>query len=230
MTMCAALASLIAQRLPDSAGRPGLRRGGFAASDVSAQELRLDATAADAGPLRRFVTASLARELGILLSLTVMFPFMIHILPVPEDARLGPRLLPMFYAPLLAALIGRTRSALLVALAAPWLNWALTSHPSPRDAIVMTAQLVVFVFAVRALQARVNLRWLHAAPAYFAAIAASVLLTALFPDLIGGRPALASAAHAVTMGLPGIAILVLINWVVVRSYPSAPGGGGPLAA
>ena len=32
----------------------------------------------------------------------------------------------MFYAPLLAALWGRTRSAVVLALAAPWLNWALT--------------------------------------------------------------------------------------------------------
>lgn len=78
-----------------------------------------DATAADAGPLRRFLTATLARELGVLLSLSVMFPFMIHLLPVPEDARLGPRLLPMFYAPLLAALLGRTQTALIVAVAAP---------------------------------------------------------------------------------------------------------------
>lgn len=230
MTTCAALASLIAQWLPESVGRLGLRCGGFAASGASAQNARVNATTANAGPLRRFVTVSLARELGILLSLTLMFPFMIHILPVPEDARLGPRLLPMFYAPLLAALIGRTQSALLVALAAPWLNWALTGHPGPRDAIVMTLQLVVFVVALRALQPRVNLRWLHAAPAYFAAIAASVMLTALLPGLIGGRPALASAAHAVTMGLPGILILVLINWLVVRSYPSGPGGNGPVTA
>ena len=77
----------------------------------------------------RFLTVSLARELGILLCLSVMFPFLIHIIPVPGNAQLGPRLLPMFYAPLLAALLGRTRSAVAVALLAPWLNWALTAHP-----------------------------------------------------------------------------------------------------
>jgi len=180
--------------------------------------------------LHRFVTASLARELGILLSLSVMFPFLIHILPVPDDARLGPKLLPMFYAPLLAALVGRTRSALLVALAAPWLNWALTTHPAPRTGIVMMIQLVVFVFALRALLAGGHLRWLLAAPAYFACLVVGALVTGIFPALIGGRPALAWAIQGVTTALPGIAILVLINWVVVRSYPSGPGSDGPRTA
>jgi len=178
----------------------------------------------------RFLTASGARELGILLSLSVMFPFLIHILPVPENAQLGPRLLPMFYAPLLATLWGRRQSAWIVALFAPWLNWALTAHPSPPSAIVMMVQLLVFVFALGALRARIGARWFLAAAAYFFAMAAAVLATAVFPDLIHGRPALAWAAQSVAVGLPGIAILVLINWLALRSYPPGAAGGGPSAA
>src|ERR1019366_1892129 len=106
---------------------------------------KIESAVAGAAPAPRFLTASVASELGILLALSVMFPFLIHILPVPEDARLGPRLLPIFYAPLLAALLGRTLSALMVAVAAPWLNWALTSHPAPQGALVMMLQLLVFV-------------------------------------------------------------------------------------
>ena len=178
----------------------------------------------------RFLTASLARELGILLSLSVMFPFMIHVLPVPETAKLGARLLPMFYAPLLATLWGRARSALAVALLAPWLNWALTSHPSPPGAIVMLIQLLAFVFTLRGLLAGLGMRWFHAAAAYFAGVAAAVLLVAAFPALIGGHPALAWAAQGVEVGLPGIAILVLINWLALHYYPPGAGGGGPIAA
>jgi hypothetical protein len=178
----------------------------------------------------RFLTVSLARELGILLCLSVMFPFMLHVIPVPGNAQLGPRLLPMFYAPLLAALWGRTRSAAIVALLAPWLNWALTSHPSPPGAIVMMVQLLGFVFTLRILLRGIGARWFLAAPAYLSCMAASVLLTAVFPALIGGQPALAAAARSVTMGLPGIAILVLINWLVLRFYPPGASGGGPIAA
>lgn len=137
--------------------------------------------AAGARPLPRFLTVSLARELGILLCLSVMFPFMIHLLPVPGDAQLGPRLLPMFYAPLLAALWGRLRSAVTLAVAAPWLNWVLTAHPSPAGAVVMMVELMVFVGFFRFVLAAVGTRWFLAAPAYFAGMAAAVLVTAIFP-------------------------------------------------
>src|SRR5476651_459691 len=135
----------------------------------------------------RFLTVSLARELGILLSLSLMFPFMIHLIPVPENAQLGPRLLPMFYAPLLATLFGRTQSALGVALLAPWLNWMLTSHPSPPSAIVMTVQLLVFVGVTRLLLVRAGAPWFLAAPAYLSGMAASAVATVLFPALIHGQ-------------------------------------------
>ena len=181
---------------------------------------------ASAGAARatRFLTASAARELGILLALSVMFPFLVHILPAPDDARLGARLLPAFYAPLLAALLGRHRMAAAVALLAPWLNWALTGHPEPAGAAVMTIELLVFVAAIRAMLARFGARWYLAAPAFLLCLAAAALAAAAVPLLVGYRAPLAWAAGSATTGLPGIAILVLINWFVLRHYP--PGADG----
>ncbi len=167
----------------------------------------------------RFLTASLARELGILLCLSVLFPFMVHLIPIPEDARLGPRLLPVFYAPLLATLWGRARSAVAVALLAPWLNWGLTGHPSPPGAVVMTVQLLGFVVALRALLAGVGARWFLAVPAYFCGLAASAAVAATVPSLIGGRAVLAWATQSAIVGLPGITILLLITWLALRHYP-----------
>jgi hypothetical protein len=178
-----------------------------------------DSSSTGAGRIARFLTVSLARELGILLCLSVMFPFMVHIIPVPGDAQLGPRLLPMFYAPLLATLWGRTRSAVTVALLAPWLNWALTGYPPPPGAVVMMIQLLGFVIVLRTLLAGVGARWFLAAPAYFSGLAVSAVATALVPALIGGQTALAWAAQSAAIGLPGIAILVLINWLALRHYP-----------
>lgn len=182
----------------------------------------------DARP--RFLTASLAREMGILLFLSVMFPFMVHILPVPTDERLGPRLLPMFYAPLLAALWGRRSSALLISCGAPWLNWLLTSHPTPRMGIVMSIELLAFVLALRWLIARTGPRWFLAAPAFVCAKIASTVAVAFFPVLVGARPPLVWAVQGTLLGLPGIAVLVAINWLALRHYPSGPEGHGPAAA
>lgn len=189
-----------------------------------------EASAIGTGRVARFMTVSVARELGVLLALSVMFPVMIHIIPVPGDSQLGPRLLPMFYAPLLAAIWGRGRSAATVALLAPWLNWAMTSYPAPHLAVVMMVELLGFVLALRFLMAQVGARWFLAAPAYFSGKIAAVLMVTFSPALIGGGAALAWAAQSVVIGAPGIAILVLINWLVLRYYPPAPGGGGPVSA
>ncbi|MDI1336275.1 MAG: hypothetical protein PSU94_08860 [Lacunisphaera sp.] len=183
-----------------------------------------------ARPLPRFLTVSRPRELGILLTLSVLFPFLMHLLPVPETSRLGARLLPMFYAPLLAALWGRRETGWLVALLAPWLNWALTGHPAPLGAIVIMIQLLVFVLVVPLLLNATFVRWLVAIPAYFAGMALSLLAALLIPALIGGRPPLTWAVQSVIFSLPGVAALVVITCLVLRYYPPAGKGGGPVAA
>jgi len=184
---------------------------------------------ASARPAPRFPTVLAAGELGILLALSVIFPFMIHVIPVPQDAQLGSRLLPIFYAPLLAVLLGRVTSAWLVAMLAPWLNWALTSHPSPLGAIVMEVELAVFVLVARKLLSAAGPPWYVALPAYLCGMIAAVLAASIFPALIGGRPALSWGMNSVAIGLPGLAVFVLITCLVSRHYP--PGAGGePMAA
>lgn len=183
-----------------------------------------------AHPLPRYLTASLARELGIVLTLSVMFPFLIHVLPVPETSRMGARLLPMFYAPLLAVLWGRMQTAWLVALLAPWLNWALTAHPAPTGAIVMMIELLVFVVALRRLLMRAGARWFMAVPAYLAGMITAGIVTALFPALINSRPAVDWVMQSAMTGLPGVAIMVLITCLALKFYPPAGKGGGPVAA
>ncbi len=188
------------------------------------------AVPAVARPLPRFLTASLARELGILLTLSVMFPFLLHVLPVPESSRLGARLLPMFYAPLLAALWGRRQTAWLVALLAPWLNWILTRHPSPPGAIMMMIELLVFVAVVPRLLAAPAPRWLVAIPAYLAGMVVAMEAAALFPVLIDNRPPVGWLGQSLVLTLPGVAVLVLLTGVVLRFYPPAGKGGGPATA
>lgn len=190
----------------------------------------MPAPATIARPLPRFLTVSLARELGVLLTLSVLFPFLMHLVPVPETSRLGARLLPMFYAPLLAALWGRRQTGWLVALLAPWLNWALTGHPAPLGAIMMMIQLSVFVAVVPLLLNTTGTRWFLAVPAYLAGMAASLSAALIVPALIGGRPPVTWAVNSAIFGLPGVGALVLITCLVLRFYPPAGKGGGPVAA
>ncbi|MBS0633169.1 MAG: hypothetical protein JSS11_14760 [Verrucomicrobia bacterium] len=175
-----------------------------------------------ARPTPGFLTLSTAREVGILLALSLLFPFLIHLIPVPEDARLGQRLLPIFYAPLLGVLWGRSRSAAVVAVLAPWLNWLLTQHPSPPSATLMSVELLAFTFTVATLRARVGLRWWISLPAYVIGRAATIILAALIPALIHQRSLLDWAATSTVQAFPGLAVLVLLTLLVQRFYPPTP--------
>lgn len=178
----------------------------------------------------RFMTVSLAREMGILLCLSVLFPFMVHLLPVPGDTRLGARLLPMYYAPLLAVLWGRPVSAWALALGAPWLNLVVTGHPSSSGATVLLLELIGFVAAWRWLMAQLQPRAYFAVPAYLTGKLLATVVVALAPDLIRGRSAIAWATDSALTGLPGVAILVGITALALRCYPSDGAGRGPVAA
>jgi len=135
----------------------------------------------------------------------------------------------MFYAPLLAALWGRRQTAVSLAILAPWLNRIVTGYPSAHGAVVMMVQLLVFVGILRGLVARLGPCWYQAAPAFLAAMAAAGVAATIMPGLIGGESAAPWVARNVTLALPGIGILMLINWAVLRFYP--PGGdGGPATA
>lgn len=83
---------------------------------------------------------------------------------------------------------------------------------------------------LRFLLARVGAQGFLAAPVFLLGKAAAVAVAAFFPVLIGGRAVLGWAAQSVAIGVPGIAILVVINWLALQHYPSGPGGGGPPAA
>lgn len=173
-------------------------------------------------PAPAFLTLSTAREIGLLLALTLLFPFLIHLIPGSDDSRLGQRLLPMFYSPLLGVLWGRTRSAAIVAVVAPWLNWLLTQHPSPPSATLMSLELLTFTLAVATLRARLGLRWFIALPAYIIGRAATIILAAVVPSLINHRPLLDWATTSTVQALPGLAVLILLTLLVQRFYPPSP--------
>ena len=125
---------------------------------------------------------------------------------------------------LLGTLLGRYPSAMAVAILAPWLNWIVTGYPKPPTAAVTMLQLLVFVGVLRAALRRFGPRWFLALPAYTAAMLAAIGAALVFPALIGGRAPFPWALATITLALPGVAILILLNWLAVRSYPGDGSG------
>jgi len=175
-------------------------------------------------PARDLFKRATVRDTVVLLAVAWLVPFMVHLLPWPGPRPLGAHLLPMFWTAFVAVYLHGLRVGLLVGLFAPALNLALTGLPALRWLSVLSFELVVFaVFAWWAVRHRPAL-WLIAPAGYLAAkLAATGLQTllALFGDL--GAPS-AFLLGSLRNALPGLAVLAVINFALMKFYPKpAPG-------
>ncbi len=91
-----------------------------------------------------------------ILTVVVMvgLPALVHLLPPVDEISWGLRLLPLFYAPFLAALLFHPAVSLIAALVTPLLNWGLTGSPPYEIAVVLSFELVVFSAIVLIVERR----------------------------------------------------------------------------
>lgn len=129
----------------------------------------------------RYLTATVAT-----LVLAALLPVLVHLLPAAGGIPVGQRLLPIFYAPLIASFLGQPVVALAAALLAPFLNNLLTGSPAPALLPGVTTQLLVFTVLLMlvARSGRPALALL-APVAYLGAYFAAPLLLALLSGVPG---------------------------------------------
>lgn len=172
-----------------------------------------------ANPGRGFFRRATMRDTVVLLAVAWLVPFVVHLLPWSGPKPLGAHLLPMFWTAFVAVYLHGLRVGLLVGLIAPALNLALTGLPALRWLSVLSFELVVFaVFVWWAVRHRPAL-WLIAPAGYLVAkLAATGLqsLLALFGDL--GAPS-AFLLGSLRNALPGLAVLAIINFALLKFYP-----------
>lgn len=147
--------------------------------------------------------------------LAVALPFFVHMLPPMGAVPMGAVLLPLFIAPFIAVYLFHPAAALVASLVTPLLNRTLTGQPTAEMAVLLTVELCTFTLAALLLR-RAWPRSVVTAPlAYLAAklVAAAVLsVTAIIPALPLGY-----LTNSVVNALPGLALLVVVNVLVVRA-------------
>jgi hypothetical protein len=139
---------------------------------------------------------------AVVLGAAVLLPVLFHLLPVHDGVPLGARLLPIFYAPLLALAWLGWRWALVPAAAAPTLNYLLTGRPAAELVGLLTLELCLFV-ALLAVATRRSRRLLVLAPVAYggAKLLAAVILGIPWPAL----------AASLQLALPGIGMLFVLG-------------------
>ncbi len=163
---------------------------------------------------RRLQTLQIPHTL-IILAATMLLPVLFHLIPPVSDVPMGARLLPLFYAPLIAVLLFRPHVGLIAAALAPMLNYLLTGRPEFGLVTLLSLELVTFAL-VSLLVLRLQLKlWLMVPVALVVAKTASFVLLHAMPHLSAMPPAV---YWQVTLfnAIPGMLVLMAIAWTVTR--------------
>jgi hypothetical protein len=154
-------------------------------------------------------SAPTAVALGVGIAAAVFAPWLVHLVPA-EGPPLGPVLLPMFYAPLLAAVLLRLPLAVAIGALTPVVSRLLTGLPADPVLTGLVLQVALFVVGVRLLR---RARWALVAPAaYLIALATTAVVTAVVPG-----PTAVDFAGTLATGWPGVVIIAGIGLAADRT-------------
>lgn len=163
------------------------------------------------------------RATALLLLAAWVVPFVVHLIPWNGARPIGAYLLPMFWTTFVATFLYGGRIGALVGVFVPLLNVVMTGLPDPVRVGASAAELGVFSLLVALLVAR-NRRSLLVGPLAYAG--AKLTAVALVAGLRGDASGLAPSAWGASFGraVGGLAVLVVIHWVMLRLPPNAPDG------
>lgn len=153
------------------------------------------------------------------LALAFLAPYVVHFIPSWDDSPIGAKLLPIFYAPLIAALTRKAHVSIVVALMAPWLNHVLIGKPSVGMAIIMTVELLIFSMVVERLARKYKGQAWLGPVSYLLAKPVSLLILLMVPGFLHGIPTIEGLLNSVINAWPGLGILALLSYYVPRKFP-----------
>lgn len=142
-----------------------------------------------------------------------LLPLLVHIVPLTGPMPLGARLLPIFYAPLLAAWIFHPAVGLLASLLMPFVNHAFTGMPTLPMTVLLSLELVVF-----SLGLLLNKKYWPQLPLAPLAFIAGKVLSAILLVFMAVVPASpwVYLASSVQNGFPGLLILFGLHLALLR--------------
>lgn len=164
---------------------------------------------AEKGPLQIGATV-------IFLGLSILLPFLVHLIPGVEGAPLGARLLPLFYAPLIAAVFFRVHVGIIAGVLAPLVNFVITGQPAFGQVMVLSMELGLFAWIAHRLNVYPPIRWVLGPLAFVFAKVFSTAVVAFLPTL---KPGVLPTEHFLqpfVIGWSGLIMLGILSIVALR--------------
>ena len=169
--------------------------------------------------LTKFFSKIQLLETTLLLSITLLLPIIFHFIPNWGTPPWGARLLPIYYAPLIAALFYPVHVSLIVALCPPWINLIITGLPKLPFAALMTYELLIFVLFITFLVNLSGRKWFYGPLSYLVAKVTIFLLLFAWPPKYFLDSPLTYFENTLFVAIPGIILLGLVNWTVIKIAP-----------
>jgi hypothetical protein len=145
---------------------------------------------------------------------TMLLPILIHAIPSLNNIPMGARLLPIFFAPLVALYVFHPAVSLLASLLTPYLNQLLTGNPPQAMMLTLSAELTLFSALCLLVLKRFPKLWFVAPLAYIAAKALAQLV--LKTTQLVATPAWTNFFPSLSLALPGLVILLILNILLAR--------------
>jgi hypothetical protein len=151
----------------------------------------------------------------VLMVISWLVPFLVHLIPWNGEQPLGTHLLPVFWTTFVAVYYFGLWAGLAVALVTPALNLVFTGLPAAGFVASMTLELVAFVAIAAWTVKRWPSFWLAAPLAFLPAKAIAIAVRWAVPVFAYHRDPLEHWVGAMQTGLAGLVVLLFVNLVVI---------------
>ncbi|MEM1136195.1 MAG: hypothetical protein AAGI07_10170 [Bacteroidota bacterium] len=148
--------------------------------------------------------------------LTLVLPFIFHLLPAINGTPAGAMFLPIFYAPFVALLFYRIHVGLIAGISAPIINHLITGNPAWEIVRVLSIELCIFVI-IAAILLKLTPKNFFAAPlAYVITKLVSMFILPILNLVPGDISGTMFFTNSVSNGFVGIILLGVVNFFALK--------------
>jgi magnesium-transporting ATPase (P-type) len=158
-------------------------------------------------------------ETGVFIALTMFMPFVVHLFPSWDDSPIGAKFIPIFYAPLIAAMTRRLHVSLLACALSPWINYFVFDRPPLLLATLLCIQLIPFALTAFMLNLRHFPSLLLGPTAFLLSKICMALPMFMIPFVRDSLDVLNYLIQSTITAFPGILILALLGYFSHRFHP-----------
>lgn len=149
----------------------------------------------------------------VILAATMILPVLVHLLPNINGQISGAVLLPIFFAPMIAAFFYKKHVAIFAGIFAPLFNYLLMGRPAPEIVITLGFEVVLFVLVLSWLKNLKGIEYIAAPLSYL--MVSFMVAIGLF--LFGRLSDPASFwINGATVAIPGIILMEIINLAILK--------------